>query len=328
VKLVQYVSIGVNKKAVGMVDFLANELELNINNEHDYCIDKTDMNSPDLTIPSVTVRTRDGFECSRQDADLTLSISKVLSEFIIKNFEEKLIIRIINTNYCYFNAPEKKDICTAALKIIRVEDGILVNSLFRLRRKNMITNRIIDYLKTSNILILDGFINFRLKDYLHELEDIVDRAVDDFLMEREYKEFIKLLKYFVEMQEPRYNEIDLLQNPSGKYFLMDKSGRDITSECLQELNAGISRPDLSQDDLLVSSLITLAPRKIVVHNAESFRNSILLETVKSVFAGKIIICRGCSVCESAAADADSGAVAVAPAGAVDKNKVTSDIDIH
>ena len=41
-----------------------------------------------------------------------------------------------------------------------------------------------EYFESSNTIILDGFINFRLKDYLKDLEEIVEKAVDNFLMEK------------------------------------------------------------------------------------------------------------------------------------------------
>ena len=44
-----------------------------------------------------------------------------------------------------------------------------------------------DYFDNSNSIILDGFVNFRLKDYIKDLEEIVDKAVDDFLTDREYR---------------------------------------------------------------------------------------------------------------------------------------------
>ena len=62
-------------------------------------------------------------------------------------------------------------------------------------RKKQITEKIKEYLDKNDELILDGFINFRLKDYMLEIEGLVDDAVDDFLMEKEYLEFIRLLRY-------------------------------------------------------------------------------------------------------------------------------------
>jgi hypothetical protein len=48
---------------------------------------------------------------------------------------------------------------------------------------------------------LDGFLSFRLKEYRGRLAEVVDKAVDEYMMDMEYKEFIRVLRYFVDVQE-------------------------------------------------------------------------------------------------------------------------------
>jgi putative sporulation protein YtxC len=153
-----------------------------------------------------------------------------------------------------------------------------------------------DYFENSDNIILDGFVNFRLKDYVRDLEEIVDRAVDDFLMEREYREFIRLLRYFVDIQDPKFDTIHVIVGYDSKYTLLDDSRKEITNDCIQEFVNEISEGEINYDDLLVSSLITLAPKRIVIHYTGQFKNKELLETIKNVFLGKVIICNGCEIC--------------------------------
>ena len=223
-------------------------------------------------------------------------ISNALADYIIRQYEEKLIMRIINSNFCYFNAVEKKEILQRALSIIRNEDKTFINSLFQIRRRNVIVRRLMDYFDNSNSIILDGFVNFRLKDYIRNLEEIVDKAVDDFLMDREYREFIRLLRYFVEIQEPKIDTVHVIVNYDNKYTLLDGSKREITNECIQEYVNEITEGEINYDDLLVSSLITFAPRKVVIHSMGHSGNKELMETIKNVFYGRVIICQGCELC--------------------------------
>jgi len=223
-------------------------------------------------------------------------ISNALADYIIRQYEEKLLMRIINSNYCYFNAAEKKEILQRALGIIRNEDKTFINSLFQIRRRNVIVRRLMDYFDNSNSIIIDGFVNFRLKDYIRDLEEIVDKAVDDFLMDREYREFIRLLRYFVEIQEPKIDTVHVIVNYDNRYTLLDGSKREITNECIQEYANEITEGEINYDDLLVSSLITFAPRKIVIHSMGHSRNKELMETIKNVFSGRVIMCQGCDVC--------------------------------
>jgi putative sporulation protein YtxC len=223
-------------------------------------------------------------------------ISNALADYIIRQYEEKLITRIINSNFCYFNAAEKKEILSRALNVIRNEDKTFINSLFQIRRRNVIVRRLMDYFDNYNSIILDGFVNFRLKDYIKDLEDVVDKAVDDFLMDREYREFIRLLRYFVEIQEPKIDTVHVIVGYDNRYMLLDGSKKEITNECIQEYVNEITEGEINYDDLLVSSLITFAPRKVIIHSMGQFRNKELMETIKNVFYGRVVICQGCDVC--------------------------------
>jgi putative sporulation protein YtxC len=198
--------------------------------------------------------------------------------------------------FCFFNSVEKKDILNNAIRLIETGDKSSSGNLFKRRRRNMIVRKLLDYFESTNSLILDGFVNFRLKDYIKDLEEMVDKAVDDYLMDREYKEFIRLLRYFVDIQEPKLDTIHVIANYNCNYMLLDQSKKEITNECIQEFINEISEGEINYDDLLVSSLITFAPRKIVIHCDGHIKNKELLETIKSVFVGKVLLCNGCELC--------------------------------
>lgn len=297
----QFLSIGVNKDTDDVIEGIKNELKKNKTNHFQYSIqNEVNSNGSNYIVCSYkSDRNEDNEDSDDPDSikkTLVLYISNALADYIIKKYEEKLIIRTISSNYCYFNSVEKKEILALAKKIIKSDDKNLLSSLFHIRRHNLIVKKLLDYFDNSNSIILDGFVNFRLKDYVKDLEEVVDKAVDDYLMVREYNEFIRLLRYFVDIQNPKFNLIHVVTSFDNKYILLDETRREITNECIREFVNEISMGEINYDDLLVSSLITLAPRKIVLHGTRHFKNKELLETIKNVFYGKVTICSECEIC--------------------------------
>ncbi len=292
----QFLCIGVNEFADDIVQCITDELQQLKNNKIKCSINEVNSGEATSIICSVDeegILTR---KAGQTYDFLRTHVSNALADYIIKQYEEKLISRIINSNYCYFNSMEKKEIQSLASRIIKNDEKNFLNSLLQIRRRNIIVRKLLDYFEGSNNIILDGFINFRLKDYTKDLEEIVDKAVDDFLTEREYKEFIRLLRYFVDIQEPKFDEIHVVVGYENRYMLLDENKREITNECIQEFINEISEGEINYDDLLVSSLITLAPKKITIHSTGKFRNKELLDTIKNVFAGKVVVCNGCDIC--------------------------------
>jgi putative sporulation protein YtxC len=292
----QSICIGIDGRSEDIMQHMNNELLQLKNKKINYSIDE--VNSEGST--SIVCRIDDEKYYTDKPAQsyktLKIMVSNALADYIINQYEERLISRIINSNYCYFNVLERKEILEKAVKSVKNEDKTFLNTLLKIRRRNVIVRKLLDYFESTDSLILDGFVNFRLKEYTKDLEEVVDKAVDDFLMEREYKEFIRLLRYFVDIQEPKYDAIHVIVGFDNKYILLDEKKREITNECIKEFISEIPEGDINYDDLLVSTLITFAPRKIVIHCTGQLKNKELLETIKNVFFGKVFLCNGCETC--------------------------------
>ena len=57
---------------------------------------------------------------------------------------------------------------------------------------------------------LDGFVNFRLKNYVKSLEEIVDYSVQQYIIEKEYNDFINLLKLYIDSKAPELPFVNLI----------------------------------------------------------------------------------------------------------------------
>ena len=77
-----------------------------------------------------------------------------------------------------------------------------------------------EFISSNKSLILNGFINFRLKDYFGFLDSILTKAVNQFIIEKEYLEFISLLKMYINSQ-PFGCEIVHLIYSSSESILLD-----------------------------------------------------------------------------------------------------------
>jgi putative sporulation protein YtxC len=209
-----------------------------------------------------------------------------VSKTIVEQYEDKLISKLINRNYFYFNLPDKKIIFKKALRYADQKDAFSALVGARLR----------EYLETADKVVIDGFVKFRLKDYRRELEEIIDKAVDDFMADKEYRDFVRLLKYFVEIQTPKYDLINIVPK-NGEYYVYDDTGKDVTATCLTEFTREGGGESAASDDVLISALISLAPRRVFLHKPGEMKNAELLTTIHQVFEKKITTCDGCELCD-------------------------------
>lgn len=221
------------------------------------------------------------------------TIANCIADVIIEEWEARLIRKIVRDNYFYYNDEEKQAILKKAKEILN-PDGISFYK--REERRGKVMEKVQAYLNLHRDLILEGFINFRLKDYQDELEEIVNSAVDEFMLEKEYAEFIRLLKYFVDIQEPKVHKINIIFKKNGNFALLDNKYETLQHECLEGLMFDLKENEINYDDLLISALITMAPQQLELHLEEGVSPGDTINTIQNVFGSRVSKCLGCEHC--------------------------------
>lgn len=225
-------------------------------------------------------------------------LSKALTEIIVTYYEPKLLRKIARANFFYLSERERNSVIDNAAKLLKDEKMMLPGGFYKATRRSKVMRSILEYLDVANEINIEGFVNFRLNPYINELSETIERALEIFIAEREYNEFIKLLRYFVEIQECKIDTIHLCQSKDGRYILYDENRNRVSSEYFDELRSEILDDTINYDDLLISTLITISPKNITIHNIDGFRNKELVQTIMNVFTERITICSKCDLCSS------------------------------
>jgi len=126
-------------------------------------------------------------------------VSNILADAVIKFYETKSLNKIITSNYFYFTDIEQRKILTLCQECLNNS-----NLTHYAAKKDIISSSSEEYFANNKSLIVDGFVNFRIKDYIKLLDSIVDLSVNKFVIDREYSEFIDLLKVYINSKEYRF----------------------------------------------------------------------------------------------------------------------------
>lgn len=217
--------------------------------------------------------------------------------FIINVFIEKEIDYFFDNSYFFIKYDEIDEVKENVINILINEKFIDSEEKIFLEKKNTIFDKIKKCIEENNEINIDGFVRFRMKDLFEEIEIIVDRVVEKHMVEKEYNEFIKLLKYFVEVQESKIEEVNIIIDKHGLYNILDGNNNDIYNLFLDDLSEfNNSIMNVNKDDLLISGLITNSPKKIILHGVNNSLNHEIIETIKQIFEDKVEICCGCLNC--------------------------------
>lgn len=220
------------------------------------------------------------------------SLASAMAEAIMSEGEEWYVRRVVGQQYRHFEPDERIRICSEALPLIYGPSSTPQNDA-RQHWRAVITDEVNRYLGDHEHLNLRGFLLFRLKAFCEAIENALERAADQFLMDREYREFIRLLRYFVDVQDPREDEVHVVMQNNGSFRLFNGERVPIDCHYLGGWAVDLVEEDSEYGDLLISALITISPKHVIVHRGGGLE---VINTVNSVFEGRTEQCPGCELC--------------------------------
>jgi len=223
-------------------------------------------------------------------------LAAAIADIIVSRWEKVMLFKIINNEYASLKKEDLQAVYKLALgRMARLDEE--AGQLPLARRRSRIQNHLEQFLWSSDHINVDGFVLFRLKEYLAELRWVAGRAVDDFFLEQEYREFINLLRFFLHHQEQRAALVHVVVKPPGHFQLYDNDFRPVSYRDLEGFIVDANHRGIDYEDLLISALITLAPGRVVLHSPGQGRlTAYTVGTLRAVFEDQVGECRGCRFC--------------------------------
>ena len=218
-------------------------------------------------------------------------ISSILSLLVIDELEENFINKIILEYYFYFDCNERKDILNLCFDIMSNDFSDIFDKKFKL-----LYNVFYNFLLDNKNLYLQGFTNFRLKSYFKVLDDIVAEAVNCFVVEKEYLEFVSLLKLYINSQGSSCNLVHLIYTSNEEESILLDENKEIINISHDNLNAKyLSDISFSSNDYTLNTLLTILPKEIYIHLIDDYIDD-FINTLITIFENRVHLCTDCNIC--------------------------------
>lgn len=225
-----------------------------------------------------------------------------LARTMIEIYEPRMLRHILMRNYCYTEEEEIEAILKYARFISNQEDMADGEEVFN-RKIAWVKERLTEYFKESSILHLEGFYRFRLKEEWQRSHELIENAIDEYMLEKEYREYIRQLKGVVLEREERASLMHLVQLQNGQFQLYDQHGNPLPEEYGPSLASRYHNLEQEQDDLILSRLVTLNPNIILLHCKDESHPVVI--TIQNIYEGKVELCQGCALCNTSSKIKDS-----------------------
>lgn len=215
------------------------------------------------------------------------TMSNILSFLVLDIYENNILQNILKNEYFYFDKLERISV------LDKYQSNCLDNIDFFETKENTLFDTFYNYISSSNYyckLYLKGFITFRLKEYISQLENSIDNAVNQYLVEKEYAEFVSLLKVYIRQEGYNSDVVHLVYRKDDSSLLLDKD-KNIIDTSINLLNAKyLSDISFSSSDMILNTLLNLLPKKIFVHLFDLNDEDEFIDTLKAIFEERIVVC--------------------------------------
>ena len=212
-------------------------------------------------------------------------LADLLCKWIIQYYEPYLIEKIF-----YSEFPENSG-----------DKSIILKKFFEKKRNlenyKYIVKKLTKYFKTYSNIIIRGFVQFRLTEYMEGLYADLYEAIEDYYIEKEYEEFLELLKEYIDVKPSLIDLVHINTDSDGNYVFFDFKMNKINVEIEDEASLNLFKNFFTRDDILLSFLIALTPKRIIWHKTQNLRNGNILNTVKAIFKNRVSVCTNCSECD-------------------------------
>ena len=219
-------------------------------------------------------------------------LSYILSNLVIEIYEDTIINKLILNDYFYFDILERKQIAELTLEDsydpeeTEMPRDQIFDTLYKIFYK---------YISTDHSIFLKGFLTFRIKDYIEILNRQIDKSVNKFLIQKEYNEFISLLKMYINSEGSKTDIVHLIYSDSNP-ILLDKAKKIIRIDENMFNAKYLSDISFSSSDYALNTLLTLIPSKIYIHLIDNTIDE-FITTLKLIFEDRVIYCTDCSICK-------------------------------
>ena len=154
-------------------------------------------------------------------------------------------------------------------------------------RRKYLSDLISNYISEWKIFNVEGFIRFRLNEYRKKLCYSIDYLLNKYEISIEYEFYIDLIRKFIDTQNRMIYELNIVPKNNG-YLIFDENNKNLNRICKEILEKEFSFTFENPDEFLLSSVITLAPIKVVTHKYNECSSRKIIKTLKNIYKQNFI----------------------------------------
>lgn len=230
-------------------------------------------------------------------AEAVEPFARAVTEFVFSDWLSDYVHQRLSGDHAYLSMEDQEYVRLLTRHTMRTEPEEVFNGRLGYWQERA-AETIRSVVLRGGTVNIRGILRFRLGDFLRAVDHVVTDVVEHFLADREYEEFVSMLRVMLDAQPATTLTLHVYCTDE-RVWLCDAAGslikdQDIADVAMQTSDDGT----VDAEDLTMSILIMKSPCSIVIHDLTRLAPwPSFAETVERVFLERVSHCQACSTCD-------------------------------
>lgn len=223
-----------------------------------------------------------------------------LTHFMLEDWKRQYLLQYLSAEFRFLESDQLEYLALLSSYVVQSRaDGYAENLDHTLAQIEHDFRAAFTEALTSGWIDIQGIVQFRARNYLRLLEQAAVDMVEQFLSDREYEEFVSMLRYMLESNPPSAETLHVFCTDE-RVWICDDDGELYTDPEVEDAaKLSSSDDDVNAEDLAMSILVTKSPCRIVIHDlTKAAPWPSFAETCERVFLYRAERCNDCSTCQT------------------------------
>ncbi len=230
-------------------------------------------------------------------------LSESVTDYVLSDWIAGYVLQLLSHEHDYLSAEDREYVGLLASHTFRMGTGASGFGLWRDKIRDVIRAVLV----RSGSLNIRGILRFRAGEFLRAIDVQLTDVVQHFLADREYEEFVSMLRVMLDAQPPSTQTLHLYCTDQ-RVWICDEGGNLVRDrEVAKAAHEASEDGEVDAEDLAMSILIMKSPCRIIIHDlAEGATWPSFAQTVERVFLERASRCEHCSTCDKLRRAASDG----------------------
>ncbi|WP_160112447.1 sporulation protein YtxC [Salicibibacter kimchii] len=213
-------------------------------------------------------------------------VAAVLTDEIIQRYEVLFVEKLIKEHYQYREPNEREQVMELARDMLAGERPEIPEARRSAERKTVLYLAIHEYLSNQSVFYWNPFLTFCIGNYERYLQYLTEVVIEEYQMEQEYQTVVDELRSYVEIVQPKVQELHLWYENRDHFWLVDMEGNQWGPQQRMKHTEStlVFEKGLPPTERIISPIASIAPKRLYIYTSQ---DDGVIQTLRAIFQERL-----------------------------------------